>query len=108
MSQEKLNVVNSRIKVFSQAAPELFVGFKKITDQATKTGVFDSASKELIATAIAVATGCEDCVYYHVAGARRYGATEAQLLEVLESAVEMGGGPAVIYGSKALEFFKET
>jgi|TARA_B110000977_G_scaffold34403_1_gene45972 AhpD family alkylhydroperoxidase len=107
MSQEKLNIAKRRIGNFSQAVPELFIGLKTISNQATKGGEFDSASKELIATAIAVAKGCEDCIYYHVDGARRHGATEEQLLEVLEIAVEMGGGPAIMYGSKALEFFKK-
>ncbi|EYD75532.1 putative carboxymuconolactone decarboxylase family protein [Rubellimicrobium mesophilum DSM 19309] len=67
---------------------------------------FDAAQRELMAVAIAVSQGCEDCIVYHVAGAKRHGATEQGLIEALEVAVEMGGGPSVMYGAKALEAFK--
>ncbi|WP_328593052.1 carboxymuconolactone decarboxylase family protein [Brucella tritici] len=60
----------------------------------------------MIAVSIAVAKGCEDCILYHVDAAIRHGATEPELVEVLEVAVEMGGGPAVMYAGKALEVFR--
>ena len=55
---------------------------------------------------LAVAKGCDDCILYHVDGARRHGAEEADLIEALEIAVEMGGGPALMYAGKALEVFR--
>ena len=36
----------------------------------------------------------------------RLGADEMALVEALEVAVEMGGGPAVMYASKALDAFR--
>jgi len=44
---------------------------------------------------------------YHVDAARRHGATEPELVEALEVAVEMGGGPAIMYAGKALEAFRK-
>lgn len=104
---DHLAQVRGRIQTFSKAAPGVFAGFAAVSKAATAPGtVFDPASRELMATAIAVVQGCEDCITYHVAGAKRHGATEAGLIEALEVAVEMGGGPAVMYGAKALEAFR--
>jgi AhpD family alkylhydroperoxidase len=60
-----------------------------------------------MAVAIAVSKGCEDCILYHVDAALKHGATEAELVEALDVAIEMGGGPAVMYGAKALEFMRD-
>ena len=106
LASEKLKAAKGRIGAFAKAAPGLMEGFSKVSKAATVTGRFSSAQKELIATAIAVAKGCEDCILYHVDGARRHGAEEADLLEALEVAVEMGGGPALMYAGKALEAFR--
>lgn len=103
---EKLKAAKGRMGAFAKAAPGLMEGFVKVSKSATATGRFTSAQKELIATAIAVAKGCEDCIHYHVDGARRNGAEEADLIEALEVAVEMGGGPALMYAGKALEAFR--
>jgi len=81
-------------------------GFGKVSKTAMAAGRFSSAQKELIATAVAVADGCDDCILYHVEAARRHGAEEADLIEALEVAVEMGGGPAIMYAGKALEAFR--
>ena len=105
---DKLKAAKGRMGTFAKAAPALMEGFVKVSKQATAAGRFSPAQKELIATAIAVAKGCEDCILYHVDGARRHGAEEADLIEVLEVAVEMGGGPAVMYAGKALEAFRST
>lgn len=105
-TKDKLNSAKGRIGAFAKAAPGLMEGFAKVSKAATTGGRFTAAQKELIATAIAVAEGCEDCILYHVDGARRHGAEEAELIEVLEVAVEMGGGPALMYAGKALDAFR--
>ncbi len=104
---EKLAVVRGRLQSFAKAAPAVFQGFSAVTKAATAPGTtFDAGARELIAVALAVATGCEDCITYHVAGAKKHGATEAGLIEALEVAVEMGGGPALMYAAKALDAFR--
>ena len=84
----------------------VFEGFIKISKTATREGQFTAAQKELVATAVAVTQGCDDCILYHVDAAKRLGADEAILIEALEVAVEMGGGPAVMYAGKALDAFR--
>ena len=105
MSDEKarLAAAKMRIGAFTKASPDLFAGFSMVNKAATKSGSFSAAQKELMAVALAVVQGCEDCIVFHVDGAIRHGADERALVEALEVAVEMGGGPAVMYAGKALE-----
>lgn len=105
-TKEKLAAAKSRLGAFAKAAPGLMQGFGAISRQATTPGQFSAAQKELMAVAIAVATGCEDCILYHLDAARRHGADEAALIEALEVSVEMGGGPAIMYAAKALDAFR--
>ncbi len=104
--KEKLSAAKARIGAVAKAAPGVMEGFAKVSRAATADGRFTAAQKELIATAIAVVTGCEDCILYHVDGAKRHGAEEADLVDALAVAIEKGGGPAVMYAGKALEAFR--
>ncbi|SIR36305.1 alkylhydroperoxidase AhpD family core domain-containing protein [Rhizobium sp. RU20A] len=105
-ANDRLKDAQRRIGIFAKSSPELFGGFGRISKVATTAGAFSSAQRELIAVAIAVSKGCEDCIVYHVDAAIKHGASEAELVEALEVAVEMGGGPAVMYGAKALEIMR--
>lgn len=105
-STANLAAAKARLNAFAKAAPALMQGFAAISREATRAGSFSAAQKELMAVAIAVAKGCEDCILYHLDAARRHGADEAALIEALEVAVEMGGGPAIMYGAKALDAFR--
>lgn len=106
-TKEQLSAAKARMGAFAKASPALLEGFAKVSKVATTAGRFSPAQRELIATAIAVVQGCEDCILYHLDGARRHGAEEADLLEALEVAVEMGGGPALMYAGKALTAFRD-
>ena len=105
-SKARLSEAKSRIGMLSKVAPDLMRGFAGVSQAATTSGAFSPAQKEIVATAIAVTQGCEDCILYHVESARRHGATEEELVELLSVAVEMGGGPALMYAGKALEAYR--
>lgn len=102
-----LRAAKTRLSALAKATPGLLEGFGKISKLATTDGHFSAADKELMAVAIAVVKGCEDCILFHVDGAKRHGAQESALVEALEVAVEMGGGPAMIYAGKALAAYRE-
>jgi AhpD family alkylhydroperoxidase len=46
-------------------------------------GALDALTKELVYVAVSVTNGCEYCIASHTAGARRAGATDDQLAELL-------------------------
>lgn len=89
------------------AIPETWAGFAALHTNALADGVLPARVKELIALAIAVATGCDGCIAYHARGAARRGASEAEVGEALGVALLMSGGPATVYGPRAWAAFHE-
>ena len=52
--------------------------------------------------AIAIAQRCEGCVVYHTKQSLRKGAVRDEILDTIAVAIEMGGGPATVFGADAL------
>ena len=90
-----------------KAAPEPMRGLRSLMEAAAAPGALDSKTKELMALAIAVATRCEGCIVYHARAAHRLGAGREEVAETIGVALEMGGGPAAVYGAEALAAFDQ-
>ena len=86
-----------------KAAPGPMAGFAQLHKEAVSDGVLSARVKELIALGIAIGVGCDACIAYHVHDALRAGATREEVAETIGVAVLMGGGPAMMYGSEALD-----
>ena len=95
--------VNQRGGALYKATPETLKGFGQITAATMTDGALDKKTKELMAAAISVVIRCEGCIAYHTQAAIKAGATRDEYIEVLNVAIEMGGGPSVVYGGQALE-----
>lgn len=100
---EKLKNIKRNMAKLSQGNGEMMKAFSSLHQTATKGGALDTKTKELMALAIGVATHCEGCIAYHLEAALDGGATREEVMETLGVAVLMGGGPAVIYSTKAAE-----
>jgi len=78
-------------------------------DEATyKDGALPKMTKELIAVAISILINCESCMEWHIREAAKGGATQEQVWEALEVAIEMGGGPATTFARFALEVMEDV
>jgi AhpD family alkylhydroperoxidase len=104
MSAQKqgLAEANTRLLTLFKADQKSMQAFQALSQAAVREGQVPTAMKELIAVAIAAARGCEDCILYHVAEAKKHGAERSTLVEVIAVVIEMSGGPGAIYASKAL------
>lgn len=71
-------------------------------------GALSKKNKELIAAAIGVVTNCESCMQWHIEEAIKDGATEKEVLEAIEVAIEMGIGPATVNARFALNVMNEN
>jgi AhpD family alkylhydroperoxidase len=89
------------------SAPEVMKGFSALARAAMEPGAIDTKMKELTALAIAVALCCKPCIAFHARGALRRGASRQEVVEMLGVAMQMGGGPAVMYAAEALEAFDQ-
>lgn len=59
--------------------------------------------KDFIALGIAIIGNCESCIQYHIEDAMRKGATEKEILEIIDLCIFEGGSIAVIPSRFALE-----
>jgi len=87
--------------------PDVIGAYAALQRAALADGALPAKTKELIALAIAVTRECDGCIGAHARGAARRGATEAEVAEALGVAVMMNGGPATVWGPRALAAFKE-
>ncbi len=74
-----------------------------------KEGSLSKMHKELIALGISSFHNCEPCMAWHVKEALKSGATDKQVVEAIEVAAEMGGGPVIARSSfpfKVLEYLQ--
>ena len=78
-------------------------GFARLHSKAVEDGVIKGKTKELIALAISVAIRCEGCIAYHVHDAIQAGATRLEMTEAIGVAIMMGGAPAAVYATYAMD-----
>jgi AhpD family alkylhydroperoxidase len=90
-----------------RAIPDAYKGFGELHRAAFAPGALDTATKELIAVAIAVVEGCDGCIASHAQAAARAGATRQQAAEAIGVTFLMHGGPATIHGPRAYDAFCE-
>ena len=82
-------------------------GFHALHNAALAEGALSTKHKELIALALGIIQQCDDCIGFHVQAAIRAGATRDEVAEVVNVCVLMGGGPAYMYGAKAMEAYDQ-
>ncbi|MFM2476207.1 carboxymuconolactone decarboxylase family protein [Celerinatantimonas sp. MCCC 1A17872] len=96
------NIENKkRTAAYAEQSPEVMGAFRELRQTVLKDGAVSTKNKELIALGIAIAVRCEGCIGAHVVAAIDAGATRAELIETIDVAVLMGGGPSIVYGPKA-------
>ena len=94
-------------KALGQQAPEIMGAFRKLASAASKDGALDTKTKELMALAISITTRCDGCIAFHTRNVLKAGATRAEIIETIGVAIEMGGGPAMVYGVGALDAYEQ-
>lgn len=100
---DNLHHVRKNSQSLASAQPSVMEAFERFHKAAAATGALDTKTKELIALAISVTTGCDDCIAHHVHDAIEAGATREEFADALGVAILMGGGPGMIYASHAIE-----
>lgn len=87
-----------------------YKAFTNLAKEAFSAGVLDKKTKELMAASISVVINCESCMEWHIGEALRSGASEEQIIEAIDVATEMGGGPATVsarFALKVIEYYKK-
>jgi AhpD family alkylhydroperoxidase len=97
--------VSESARLLNRAAPETMRGYRALGAAAYADRVLSKKIKELIALAISISTRCDGCVAYHARQVALLGATREEVCEVAMVAVQMGGGPGMVYAGQALRAF---
>ncbi len=99
--------ISANLKVLREDIPDTLQAFSALAKAATRDGVLDKKTKELIALALGVAAHCDACIGFHVETLVRLGATRAEVEEALGMAVYMGGGPSLMYAAEAIAAYEQ-
>lgn len=99
--------VSANLGALRKDHPDLMTAFGDMAKAATRDGVLDKKTKELIALALGVAARCDACIGFHAQALVKLGATKAEVEEALGMAVYMGGGPSLMYSANALAAFDQ-
>ncbi len=94
-------------KSFRPLHPDAGAAFTQMHKAALSDGALSTKHKELQAVVVGIMTHCADCIGFHMRGAIKAGATREEVAETIGLCVMMGGGPAYMYGMKALEAFDQ-
>jgi AhpD family alkylhydroperoxidase len=87
--------------------PDVIGAYANMQRAAFADGVLPAKTKELIGIAVAVSRQCDGCIASHARGAARRGATEEEVAEAIGVAIVLSGGPATVWGPRALAAFRE-
>ncbi len=99
--------ISASLAKLRKEIPDVMNGFSALSQAATKEGVLDKKTKELIALALGVAARCDGCIGFHSQTLVKLGASREELLEMLGMAIYMGGGPSLMYAAEALTAFEQ-
>lgn len=105
--KEITSSISDSVNKFTLESGDLMQGFRALSTAATKPGVLDEKTKELIALAIGVAKQCDGCIGFHTKKLIKLGATRQEIIEMLNVAVYMGGGPALMYAADTILAYEQ-
>ena len=103
----KIDDLRDELRVLYKAAPEAARGFSGLSKAVSESGTLGHKEKELIATGMALVLRCEPCIMLHVEALMKAGATREELADVIAMAIQMSGGPGMMYGAHALAAWDE-
>lgn len=108
----KFDEINRKRKeanaTFAKLNSKVYKAFLEMEKVTFCDGALSKKNKELIAAAIGVVTNCESCMLWHIEQAVKEGATQSEVLEAIEVAIEMGIGPATVNARFALEVLENS
>lgn len=96
-----------KINVLAQLVPEAMQALIEVNDKVFQEGALTTRTKELIAIAVAHATGCAFCIDIHTKNALREGASEEEIAESILVGVAMKASAALSHSAVAINAMEE-
>lgn len=105
--KQKIDDMRSELRVMNKQIPDAMKGFATLSKAVKDNGPLSVKEKEYIALGMALALRCEPCINFHVEALMKAGGTREELGDVLAMAIQMAGGPGVMYAGHALACWDE-
>jgi AhpD family alkylhydroperoxidase len=100
---ELVQTINENLAPLRKTQPDTMTAFGQLAKSAMAAGAVSTKHKELIALAIGITQHCSGCIGFHVKALHKLGCTRAELEEMLNVCIYMGGGPALMYSAETLK-----
>ena len=104
---DKIAATRTELRALYGAIPQATQAFGALGRAVKEGGVLALKTKEFVALGISVADRCEPCITLHAEALAKAGATRDEVADVLAMAIQMGGGPSLMYAAKALACYDE-
>ncbi len=104
---DDIATTRTELRALNKLIPDATRGFATLTKAVKDDSPLTLREKELVALGIAVAQCCKPCIAFHVEALMKAGGTREDLGGVLAMAIQMGGGPALMYAGSALGCWDE-
>ncbi|MDI7776476.1 carboxymuconolactone decarboxylase family protein [Asticcacaulis sp. EMRT-3] len=89
----------------AKTSPDIIKGYQALGAASRQTSLLGDKVNELIALAVAVTSRCDGCISVHTAAAIKAGATRAEIIEALGTAISVNAGAALVYSVRTLDAF---
>ena len=104
---DQIQQTRNELRELYKTIPAATQGFSALSKAVKDNGPLSVKEKEYVALGMAVAMRCTPCINFHVEALMKAGASREELGDVLAMAIQMGGGPAVMYAGHALACWDE-
>lgn len=104
---DKITAMRKELRALNALVPEAVKGFGALSSGVKDNGPLGLKEKEFVALGMSVALRCEPCINFHVEALMKAGASRDELGDVLAMAIQMGGGPGLMYAGHALACWDE-
>ena len=72
-----------------------------------ESGALDARTKEMLGLVASMVLRCDDCIAYHVIQSQREGVTRAEMFEIFNVALVVGGSIVIPHLRRAVELLDE-
>lgn len=103
----KIAEMRGELRSMNKLIPQTAAAFADLSKVVKDTGPLSVKEKEYVALAIAITQRCEPCINFHVEALMKAGASREELGDVVAVSIQMGGGPALMYGAHAVACWDE-
>jgi AhpD family alkylhydroperoxidase len=103
----KITDMRRELRALNALVPEAAKGFGALSKGVKENGPLGVKEKEFVALGMSIILRCEPCINFHVEALMKAGATREELGDVLAMAIQMGGGPGLMYAGHALACWDE-